>query len=167
MKQKILVSACLLGESVRYDGKSNRVESEIIDRWREENRIVSVCPEIEGGFGVPRHPAEISKKEGSGVLNGQCRVLNRIGDDVTDAFISGAECTLKIAHQNKIQMAILKNRSPSCGSDEIYDGSFSGKLTTGQGVTAALLEKKNIKVFNESQLPQAVIYLQHIEATSL
>ncbi|SMD04543.1 Uncharacterized conserved protein YbbK, DUF523 family [Desulfocicer vacuolatum DSM 3385] len=157
--EKILISGCLLGMNVRYDNKNQSIESEIVIKWQRESRLVVVCPEVEGGLFVPRPPAEIVEGGGEDVLNGKAGILNKNGEDVTAAFIRGAEIALELAKRFSIRIAILKEKSPSCGSSSIYDGSFSGKRIPGQGVTAALLRKNGIKVFSEKQLAAVQEYI--------
>lgn len=134
MKEKILISACLLGENCKYNGGNNYTPE--VEALRERYELVPVCPEQLGGLPTPRTPAE---RVGD-------RVVNREGADVTDAFRQGAEKTLEIARASGITKAVFQVRSPSCGSGTVYDGTFSGTLTAGQGVTAELLEKNGIAV---------------------
>ncbi|WP_044470977.1 DUF523 domain-containing protein [Mannheimia massilioguelmaensis] len=138
-KIKILISACLLGENVKYSGGNNL--SQILVDFLEKNEIelLPVCPEVLGGLSTPRLPAEI--------IYG--KVVDQAGNDVSKAFQLGAEKTLKIAQDNYIQFAILKEKSPSCGSQKIYDGSFSGRLIDGHGMTTQLLQQHHIHVFSE------------------
>ena len=139
---KLLVSRCLLGEPCRYDGRS--VPSEGVLRLGEEGHIlIPVCPEVEGGLSTPRPPAE---RQPDG------RVVNREGQDVTVQYRAGAEIALARARREGCSAAIMKAKSPSCGNGCIYDGTFSRRLTAGQGVTAALLTEAGIPVFSEEQL---------------
>ena len=140
----ILVSACLCGVHCRYDGKA-KPDEEIMALMRE-GRAIPVCPEQLGGLPVPRPPAEIMEGDGEAVLNGSAQVYNRLGQDVTQAFIMGAEETLHIASLSGAHKAILKANSPSCGAGVIYDGTFSGTTREGDGVAAALLRKNGIEV---------------------
>lgn len=133
--EKILVSACLLGEAVRYDGKDNLVESSLWQGWQQQGRLVGICPECAGGLPTPRPPAEIQAPDPKQAI----RVITETGEDVTDAFVRGAEAALRLARKENIRFAILKARSPSCGKGLIYDGSFSRTLSEGDGITAALL----------------------------
>lgn len=158
--EKILVSACLLGRRVRYDGQSSRCESDILGRWNAEGRLVVVCPEVAGGLMVPRPAAEIVGGDGEDVLEGGARLKTKAGVDVTAEFISGARRALALAEHHGVRMAILKARSPSCGSSQIYDGTFRGHKRAGQGVTAALLERYGIAVFNEEELEEAARYFE-------
>lgn len=157
--EKILISGCLLGLAVRYDNKIQPVENKILLEWQQEGRLVVVCPEVEGGLLVPRPPAEIVEGTGEDVLNGKAGLLNERGEDVTAAFIRGADVALELVKRFSIRVAILKEKSPSCGSTSIYDGSFTRKRIPGQGVTAALLRKNGVKVFSEKQLGAVREYL--------
>ena len=133
---KILVSRCLLGERCRYDGK--RIpDAEVIALGREHT-LIPVCPEMLGGLPCPRTPCEVRGE----------RVVSRDGEDLTDAYRRGAEEALRICRENGCEKAVLKARSPSCGKGIIYDGSFTGTLTAGDGVTARLLEENGIPVEN-------------------
>jgi len=143
----ILVSACLLGVNCKYNG-GNNLASELI-RLLEAEGMVPVCPEQLGGLGTPRVPAEIQGGEGNDVLEGHARVLSKEKEDVTEAFVKGAEETLKLAKLFDVKKAVLKARSPSCGCGIIYDGSFSAKTINGDGVTTALLKKNGIEVLTE------------------
>lgn len=138
-KPVILVSACLLGVNCRYDGKG--VLDEAVKALMEYAVLIPVCPEIMGGLATPRDPAE---RVGE-------MVLTKNGEDVTEAYRNGAGETLKLARLFGCQCAVLKERSPSCGSGCIYDGTHSGKLTGGDGMTAELLKKNGIQVFGESK----------------
>ncbi|MBT1445409.1 DUF523 domain-containing protein [Shewanella sp. JM162201] len=163
--EKILVSACLLGEAVRYDGKDNLLDSPLWQGWQQQGRFVSICPECAGGLPTPRPAAEIVSPPGREAVGSQAiRVLTVYGADVTDAFEKGAKDALKLARQNNIRFAVLKARSPSCGKGLIYDGSFSRTLIDGDGVTAALLSLHGIEVFTEHQLQQLAERLAEVEA---
>ena len=139
MKTKIIVSACLLGENCKYSGGNNKNEAVI--SLAEDFELIPVCPECFGGLEIPREPSEI--KGGA--------VVSKSGKDVTEAFKTGAEHTLYIAKEKNCPAALLKERSPSCGFGEIYDGSFSGRLISGNGITAQLLFDNEIAVFGESK----------------
>ena len=151
-KRKILVSACLLGELVRYNSEILPDCPSILKEWEQAGRVIPVCPEILGGLSVPRAPAEIQGGEGKDVLAGNARVMNINGQEVTQAFLSGAREALQLAEENGIAYALLKACSPSCGNKIIYDGSFTGSLIEGQGVTAALIKQSGIQVFNEKEI---------------
>jgi uncharacterized protein YbbK (DUF523 family) len=153
---RILVSACLLGDTVRYNGKDSTAASARLDQWLAEGRVVRFCPEVAGGLGVPRPPAEI--------VGG--RLLTQAGRDVTDAFEAGARLALECAVAHGVRVAILKEGSPSCGTHRINDGTFSGRKIEGQGVTAALLERHGIHVFSEEEIEAAAGCLRQLEGGS-
>lgn len=165
--ERILVSACLLGSRVRYDGGAKTSDDDLLARWRAEGRLVRFCPEVEGGLPVPRPPAEIEGGAGgAAVLAGAARILTPEGDDVTAAFLSGARQALAVARSLGVRVAILKEGSPSCGSLRIYDGTHRGRTTPGQGVTTALLELNGIRVFGEDRIPDAASYLESLRGTA-
>ncbi|SUV67906.1 Uncharacterized conserved protein [Bordetella avium] len=161
----VLVSACLLGSPVRYNGSHKRADSDVLTRWLAEGRVVSVCPEVAGGMPVPRPPAELLGGGGAQALVGVARVLDARGQDVTAAFRLGAAQALILARRHAVRIAVLKEDSPSCGSARIYDGSFSGRRMPGMGVTAALLQSEGIRVFSEHQLADADACLRQLEQT--
>lgn len=136
----ILISACLLGIRCRYDGAGKH--NVRMAKLMEKHQLIPVCPEIYGGLPTPREPSERAGE----------KVLSREGRDVTAAFRKGAEETLALAKLFHCRYAILKERSPSCGYGEIYDGTFSGTFSRGSGVTAELLAKNGITVLGESQI---------------
>ena len=138
--EPILISACLLGAACRYDGGSKPVLS--VEALMGHYQLVPVCPEQLGGLPTPREPSE---RQGD-------LVVMKSGLDVTAQYQRGAEQALHLARVFGCKKAVLKERSPSCGSGEIYDGTFSGKLTPGDGVTAALFKKNGIEVFGESDI---------------
>ncbi|MBF59444.1 MAG: hypothetical protein CME80_17275 [Halomonas sp.] len=157
--RRVLMSACLLGKKVRYDGGALSVDDQIVEQWRSEGRIVSVCPEVESGMSIPRPPAEIFKGSGKGVLNGEVDVIEKGGAKVTSDFLAGASIALNLCHKFDIDVAVLAEFSPSCGSTAIYDGSFMGKKVPGMGVTAALLRENGIHVFSQYEIAEANIAL--------
>ncbi len=138
----ILVSACLLGENCKYSGGNNRREE--VCRLLEGKEYVPFCPEQAGGLSTPRLPSERRDD----------RVFSRDGEDVTEAFLLGAERTLELCRREGVELAILKQGSPSCGSRYIYDGSFSGVKIPGEGVTAELLRKNGIRVVSEEEIEE-------------
>jgi uncharacterized protein YbbK (DUF523 family) len=163
--RKVLVSACLMGRRVRYDGRAKTVEDGVLDRWRAEGRLVVHCPEIAGGLPVPRPPAEIEPgADADAVLEGRARILTPDRVDVSDHFTSGARSALATARAHGVAVAILKESSPSCGSHEVYDGTFGGRKVPGAGVTARLLAERGIAVFNETEIAGAAAYLESLEA---
>ena len=140
MKEKLLVSACLLGENCKYSGGNNYTPA--IEALREKFDVIPVCPEQLGGLPTPRLPSE---RVGA-------RVLARSRADVTEAFRQGSEKTLAIARAGGAVRAVFQERSPSCGGACVYDGTFSGTLVPGQGVTAELLEKNGIRVYSGDRI---------------
>ncbi|MBB6261380.1 uncharacterized protein YbbK (DUF523 family) [Paenochrobactrum gallinarii] len=153
IREKILISACLLGQPVRYNGKAKTLHHALLDQWQTEGRVVSVCPELKGGFSVPRLPAEIGAAQtGEAVLAGDAKVVALDGEDVTALFIKGAQIALDVAKANHCRFALLIDGSPSCGSAFIYDGSFGNQKHVGNGVTAALLRQNGIEVFADHQI---------------
>jgi len=153
---RVLVSACLLGAKVRYHGGSAACPSDIIARWLDEGRVVPICPEVAGGLATPRAPAEIDLgADGSTVWRGRAGVRTSTGDDVTNAFVAGAAEAMRLAAEQDIRIAVLKEGSPSCGSSFTYDGSFRGVRVAGQGVAAAALVGAGIAVFSEEELDEA------------
>lgn len=156
--EKILVSACLLGQPVRYDGGAF-APALLLQRWHRQGRIIALCPEQAGGLATPRPPAEIAGGQGGAVLDGRIPVLTVHGLDVTTAFIAGAKVALQLVAEHGIRYALLKARSPSCGNHETYDGSFSGVRVAGEGVAAAALRRQGVQVFNETELDQLAMLL--------
>ncbi len=145
----ILVSACLLGINSRYDSGNNYNEE--IAELRSKHFLIPICPEQLGGLSTPRLPAEISKGNGSDVLSGRSYVKNSCNIDLSAQFIKGSMEALNIAILYGCSVAILKAKSPSCGKDHIYDGTFSKTIRNGNGVSAQILIDNGIKVFNESE----------------
>ncbi len=158
--QKILISACLLGELVRYNGLPLSVDSDIFNRWVKSGRVIPFCPEVRGGLPIPREPAEIVKGDGLAVIKGTARVIQTGGKDVTPAFLTGAQLALELCLQHCIHMAILTESSPSCGTTSIYNGAFSSTKTGGMGVTSALLKANGIKVFSQHSIEDAEEFLR-------
>ena len=139
--KKLIMSACLLGEPCRYDGKSKPCAG--VEALKHQYILLPVCPECMGGLPTPRPPAEL-QRDG--------RVVNREGRDVTKNYWEGAESVLRIAKEEDCGVALLKEKSPSCGKGRIYDGSFSKTLTNGNGVCAELLLQNGIRVLGESEI---------------
>ena len=140
---KLLVSACLLGARCRYDGSC--AAHPLAGRLAERHQLVPVCPEQLGGLPTPRPPAE---RRGE-------RVVTQSGEDVTERYRRGAEETLRLCRMLDCEAAVLKERSPSCGAGAVYDGTFSGVLASGDGVTAALLREHGIEIIKGSQAQDA------------
>ncbi|MBR0556765.1 DUF523 domain-containing protein [Ciceribacter sp. L1K23] len=157
MPANILISACLLGRPVRYDGKGKPLSHPAIERWSAEGRLVGFCPEQAGGLPTPRPPAEIENgMTGEDVLSGRARVIEITGGDVTAQFIAGGKKAVAYALERDCRYALLIDGSPSCGSGFIYDGSFSGGRHEGNGVTAALLRRAGIAVFSDREIDRLV-----------
>lgn len=142
----ILVSACLLGENCKYNGGNNYCEEVVM--LGEKHNLVPICPECFGNLPIPRPPAEI---------RGSC-VYNKNGDDITSHFLDGADQALYVAQETSCQIAILKERSPSCGFGKIYDGTFTGNVIDGNGITANLLYANGIVILGESQVHKVDLY---------
>ena len=143
-RRPLLISACLLGLPCRYDGASKPIGAAELRSLRERYTLVPVCPEQLGGLATPRIPAEV-QPDGS--------VRTREGVDVTEAYRRGASAALAVAQSAGAELAVLKSRSPSCGTGEIYDGTFTGTLRSGNGITAALLAENGIRAVCEAELP--------------
>ena len=139
--EKIIVSACLLGEACRYDGKSKPCEKVL--RLAEKYELIPVCPEVFGGLSTPRPPSE---------MQADGRFINSAGEDVTANYRRGAEKTLDIARENGCRLAVLKEKSPSCGVHSRYDGTFTRTLINDSGITASLLRENGITVLSEEDL---------------
>ena len=148
MRQPIFISACLLGIPCRYDGGGKPLPN-LVKLIGQNQVIIPICPEIQGGLAIPRSPAEIVGGDGAMALEGKARVINKNGEDYTENFIAGANAVLQLANDLNPKLVILKSKSPSCGTGEIYDGSFSGGLKQGDGVAAALLKQANFVVCTE------------------
>ena len=142
MKEALLISACLLGAACRYDGASRPLDAETLEKLKERYTLVPVCPETLGGLPTPRPPAE---------RHGET-VCTKAGTDVTAQYERGACETLRFSAFFGCKAALLKARSPSCGSGGIYDGSFTGTLTSGDGVTAQALKSAGVAVYTEDEL---------------
>ena len=165
MTAKILVSACLVGRPVRYDGAAKTLDHPALARWRDEGRLVVVCPELAGGFSVPRPSAEIAEGlSGRDVLAGTARVVDRNGADVTALYLDGARSALALARAEGCRFALLIDGSPSCGSAYIYDGAFAGRKHAGAGVTAALLRAEGLEVFTPSEIAALEARLESVDA---
>lgn len=154
---KLLISSCLLGEDVRYDGGNSSIamgakftfsQKELFMDILCDNEIYSFCPEVSGGLSTPRPAAEIVS------ANKPFKVLTKEQEDVTIPFLIGAKNTLDLCLKEGIKVALMKSKSPSCGNIKIYDGSFYDSLVDGQGLSAKLLEENGIVIFNETQLSE-------------
>jgi len=155
--ERILISACLVGRPVRYDGTDRSHDAaEIVARWRDEGRLLLLCPEIAVGFSTPRPPAEIKGHDddctGNMVLTGNARVVENTGADVSELYIKAARETVDFAMRHGCRHAVLTDGSPSCGSTFIYDGSFTGKRKSGMGTTTAALRQVGVRVWPETAI---------------
>lgn len=146
----VLVSKCLLGCKCRYDGNDNKIKEidEIRKKYPKLN-FIGICPEVEGGMVTPRKPCEIKNR----------KVINKDGKDMTDFFKKGAEISKKKALENNVKVVLLKAKSPSCGKDYIYDGSFSRKLIKGDGITCQVLKECGIIIFSEKEIDEFSSYI--------
>ena len=149
--EKILISACLLGINVRYNAEPKPFYHQQITLWRKQGRVITVCPEVAGGLSTPRAPAELSADN--------TIVMTNDGNDVTQEFNQGAQHALLLCQRHDIKFALLKESSPSCGSNTIYDGTFSGVKISGQGLTAKLLTDNGVQVFSEQTIEQMIAIL--------
>ncbi|MCD7839058.1 MAG: DUF523 domain-containing protein [Erysipelotrichaceae bacterium] len=147
---KIGVSACLLGEFCTYNAKHHLIEDLLM---LEDVHFYKVCPEVLGGLSTPRYPCEIISKD-------PVKIMSIIGEDKTNAYILGALKALQVFKDNDIKVALLKYRSPSCGCDGIYDGTFSHQIIQGQGVFATMCYNNDIQVFHEKQLDEFFDYIE-------
>ena len=138
--EKLLISACILGINCKYNGKNNY--NPLVEKLKEKYILIPICPEEMGGLSTPRNPSEI--------LND--KVISSAGDDVTNNFFDGANKALDIAKKENISKALLKEGSPSCGSNYIYDGTFTKTKINGMGITARLLKNNNIKIYTEDEI---------------
>lgn len=144
--ENLLISACLMGFECKYSGGSNALDGEKLEALKESFRLIPVCPESAGGLPTPRPPSE--RRDG--------KVINKLGQDVTEEYRKGAETALYLARRYGCACALLKERSPSCGSGEIYDGSFTGTLIPGDGVAAEKLKLAGISVYGESKTEELI-----------
>ena len=148
--ENVLISACLLGFECKYCGGSNKLTEQQLAALRERFRLIPVCPETAGGLPTPRDPSE---RLGDKVVSNQ-------GRDVTVQYQKGAETALWLARRYDCKAALLKEKSPSCGSGQIYDGSFTGTLVTGDGVAAQMLKEEGLIVFGESDTDLLITVFQ-------
>ncbi len=139
MKEKLLISACLCGKNTKYNGKNNKIDISLLESRFE---LILICPEVMGGLSTPRNPSEIRGN----------KVFSNFGLDVTDNFNLGARLSLDIVFKNNIKYALLKESSPSCGVNKVYDGTFSGNKINGMGITTKLLKENGIIVYSEDDI---------------
>jgi uncharacterized protein YbbK (DUF523 family) len=152
---RILVSACLLGRPVRYDGSHKSSNDVLLERWHKQGRLISICPEVMAGFPTPRPPAEIEHGKSAELVHaGLAKIFEENGNDVTSQFLSGAQIALNVALENNCRFAILTDGSPSCGSTYVYDGTFGGGQIADIGVVTHLLRENSITVFPETAISE-------------
>lgn len=146
---KILISHCLLGENCKWNGRNNA--RELLLNIQDKVEFIPVCAEVFGGLPIPRFPSEIVND----------KVINEVDLDVTKNYMEGAKKVLEIALKNDVKYAIFKERSPSCGVHQIYDGSFSRKIIDGKGMTTRLLEENGIKVYSDEEIQDLILKMKN------
>lgn len=167
MPDKILISACLMGLKVRYNGSEKMDMAHQLSRWQQEGRLVIHCPELAAGLPVPRAAAEILQADGKAVMQGRASLVDITGQEVTGHYQLAAWMALRAAQEAGCTAARLTDRSPTCGSSSIYDGSFSGRLKPGMGVAAALLSRHGIQVFAEHEINSLAAWIAARDAQDL
>lgn len=167
MKTKILVSACLMGHPVRYNGSAKAQLSAQLRQWRDEERLVIHCPELAAGLTTPRLPAEIVGGEGGDVLAGKARIIESDGSDVSAQYQLAGWLALRAAQEHGCRAALLTDGSPTCGSLRVYDGSFSQQRRAGMGIAAALLRQHGIAVFADNQIAELIAWIEEQEHDSV
>ncbi|MBJ7221146.1 MULTISPECIES: DUF523 domain-containing protein [unclassified Brenneria] len=162
--KNILISACLSGFTVRYNGSAKKSVEAYLAQWRQQSRLVTFCPELAAGFATPRPCAEIHpSREGNAVIAQGARVIEATGADVTERYILGAWLTLQMAKQHACRFALLTEGSPSCGSNVIYSGRFDGTQVPGNGVTAELLRTHGIEVFSDNEIDRLIERVEYAD----
>lgn len=151
----ILVSACLLGNAVRYKGDANTCG--LLIKYKDCGHFLAICPEVLGGLSIPRPPAEIVGGSGEDVWQGSAKVINNIGSDVTANYKNGVLKAAEYCKKHHISAVILKERSPSCGTHVIYDGTFSGRRIPGQGIAAAYFAAMGLPLYSEEELTEELL----------
>ncbi|CAG9421162.1 TPA: DUF523 domain-containing protein [Providencia alcalifaciens] len=160
MNKKILVSACLMGHNVRYNGTAKAHLQTTLARWQKEQRLVIFCPELAAGLPTPRLPVEIISATGYEVMQGNARMVESTGNDVTQHYQLAAWLALQRAEEEGCVAALLTDGSPTCGVHQIYDGTFSGKTISGMGVATTLLSQSGVLVFSHSQVDELVEWIE-------
>ncbi len=138
--EKLLISGCLIGNNTKYNGGNNY--NPLIEKLKGKYEFIVICPEVMGGLSTPRNPSEITGD----------KVVSSIGVDVTKEFNLGAEMAYNIAIKNNVRKALLKEGSPSCGSNKIYDGTFTGVKIDGSGITVRKLKELGIEIYSENEI---------------
>lgn len=160
-KPALLISACLLGQPVRYDGQAKGQSAAQLAALAERFQLIPTCPECAGGLPVPRPAAEICGGDGKAVWQGKAHVVTASGENVSHAFMRGAQHSLQLAQQHGCTLALLKANSPSCGNHHVYNGNFEGQLRPGAGVSSSLLTEHAIHVFNEEEIADLLGLINH------
>jgi len=150
VKPKLLISSCLLGQNVKYDGTNNCLDKDILKKIKKNFQLFSFCPEISGGLETPRVPCEIASQN-------PLKIIDKTGNDKTENFRNGANLTLELCKNENITLSLLKSNSPSCSNKYIYDGTFTSTKINGLGVTAKIIKNNKIKVYNEFQIKELFI----------
>ncbi len=148
-KEKLLISSCLLGNNVKYNGGNNILSIEVLEKLRNKYELYLCCPEVDGGLPTPRIPCEIVSQD-------PVKVINKENEDKTEQFLLGANKALQICKQNNIKIALLKSNSPSCSNKYVYDGTFNSKKIQGKGVSAQILMNKGIVVYSEDEIANII-----------
>ena len=164
MTIRLLMSACLVGQCCRWDARNGKsCVTPRLHKMLSAGEVAVICPECAGGLDVPRPASEIEPgRTAADVLAGRGRVINTAGADVTEAYVKGAQAALELVKKHGIRVAILKAKSPSCGRDAVYDGTFSGNLIPGEGVAARLLREAGVRIFDENEVEEAIAALETI-----
>ncbi|UUE46652.1 DUF523 domain-containing protein [Pectobacterium aroidearum] len=163
----ILISACLSGFPVRYNGTEKKSVGGYLAQWRQQKRLITFCPELAAGLSTPRPSAEIIPATGgNSVITAGAKVVEATGADVTERYILGAWLALQMAQQHNCRFALLTEGSPSCGSRVIYSGRFDGSQTAGSGVTAELLRRHGIDVFSDREIEQLIERVEYFDRHS-
>ncbi len=161
--EKVLISSCLLGNKVRYNASGLSISEQDLVWLKLNVELIVMCPEVSAGLPTPRPPAEIVLGQGADVIDRKASVVGDDGHEVTAEFLHGAELALKKCREQGIRYAILAEGSPSCGSVQIYDGTFTGVKIPGQGVTTAMLIREGIKVYSQHTLANLKHELETLE----
>lgn len=151
----ILVSSCLLGNAVRYKGDANPLD--LLLKYKEQGHFIPICPEVFGGLSIPRPPAEIVGGSGEDVWQGKAKLMNNEGVDVTESYKNGVLKAAEYCKKQHVTAVILKERSPSCGTHMIYDGTFTGTRIPGRGVTAAYFAQMGLPLYSEEELTEELL----------
>lgn len=158
MTARILVSSCLLGHPVRYDGQAKTLRADLLEGWHAAGLLISFCPEVAAGLPIPRLAAEIAPDgTGGDVLDGRVPVLDRAGADVTGAFLRAARLAVHAARDNGCGFALLTDGSPSCGTSFIHAGRHDGRTRPGQGVVAAALVRAGVRVYAPARIAELAV----------